>query len=65
MMRLNYKLIRSTKTEKAEKSLKFLKMYIIIFKTIPSKLTASGNTKQSIHKNKLRGLVSFLPLTEE
>ena len=46
LMKISYNLTkRTTKTEKLEK---FFKMFIINFKTIRCKLTASGNINHSI-----------------
>ena len=67
MMRLSYKLTkRTTKTEKSENPIKILKIYNTInFKTIRSKLTASGNIINSIFIYRLMGPVSFSLLPKE
>ena len=66
MMRLSYKVTKRATKVKILKILKILEMYIIInFKTIRSKLTASGNVIHSILIHKLMRPVSlFLPPKE-
>ena len=62
-MKISYNLTkRTTKTEKKEK---YFKMFIIIFKTIRYKLTASGNINHSILKYKPMRPVISLWLPEE
>ena len=63
LMKVSYNLTKRTiKTEKFEKD---LKMYIINFKTICYKLTASGNIIHSIQNYKLMRPVSNLRLPKE
>ena len=57
-MKISYNLTKKTKTEK------YLKMYIINFKT-RYELTASGNISQSILKYKLMRIVSNLGLPKK
>ena len=62
-MKISYKLTkRTTKTEKFEKK---LKMYIINFKTIRYKLSASGNIIHSVFNYKFMRPVSNLRLPKE
>ena len=63
MMKISYNLTkRTTKTEKFEK---YLKIYVINFKTKVYELTASGNIINSILNYKLKRLVSSLGLPKE
>ena len=61
-MKISYNLTKRTKTEVFEK---YLKMYIINFKTKGYELTSSGNIINSILNYKLKRLVSNLRLPKE
>ena len=62
LMKISYKLTKKTTTEKFEK---YLKVYIINFKTKGYELTASGNIINSILNYKLKRLVSNLRLPKK